>query len=533
MTRHTRTHNWSTHQLLLCSYLSIVCSTADNNNAAAEAYENKWANVRGVNYVPSFSANPIQTWMDYNETTVERELGFAHSLLGLNAVRVFLSLFAWQSAPDLFLARYDHFVQTCANLNIQPLVVLFDDDFFDVDGVNSTAQIAPWVATQTYRHLQWMANPGMPILQQDFAHNWTLCDAYLHDLVGGVRANDSRILGYDIMYEPHRDAPFPGGLPVFIQHVFETVGNLTTVDYTVDQYQDDPIDTETFERGLSFHNYWQYGKWQQCHSHAGDICRDRQAVGAGYFADAQQRNKPVLVSEMGQFDCYCPAAQGFRNAGVGFIMWELMLEHDQFSSFQGLIYANGTFRSEAEAKCLLALGNSNSSGSGNSTCPPSPPPAWCPSNNCTSHRDTDNSFFTWTPTGNPSGHCWDTWHSSEASTTNVHVQDDPPPTLHYCDSASGSVTFTVPPATTKALLIFKSGPDCGIMRISTAGGANITVDTYSDTVLWASAIDIPLASSAVTQEETAVTVQVLGQNNPKSSHNYVQVVGVAVYHSDD
>ena len=46
-------------------------------SAPLTAYSNVWAGIRGVNYVPSFSANPVQTWMDYNPSVVERELGFA------------------------------------------------------------------------------------------------------------------------------------------------------------------------------------------------------------------------------------------------------------------------------------------------------------------------------------------------------------------------------------------------------------------------------------------------------------------------
>lgn len=57
-------------------------------------YTNTWADVRGVNYVPSFSRNPVQTWQDYNASTVNRELSFAAGLK-LNAVRVFLHLFPW------------------------------------------------------------------------------------------------------------------------------------------------------------------------------------------------------------------------------------------------------------------------------------------------------------------------------------------------------------------------------------------------------------------------------------------------------
>ena len=41
-----------------------------------------------VNYVPSFSRNVVQTWLDYDEATVERELTYTQGL-GLNCVLTF------------------------------------------------------------------------------------------------------------------------------------------------------------------------------------------------------------------------------------------------------------------------------------------------------------------------------------------------------------------------------------------------------------------------------------------------------------
>ena len=69
--------------------------------------------MRGVNYVPSYSRNPVEIWADYDAATVERELSYARRL-NLNAVRVFLHMFAWAWDPARFLASYDHFVGACA-----------------------------------------------------------------------------------------------------------------------------------------------------------------------------------------------------------------------------------------------------------------------------------------------------------------------------------------------------------------------------------------------------------------------------------
>ena len=186
----------------LCS-----CPAASDDSRAAlaplatKAYQNEWADVRGVNYVPSYSRNDVQTWADYDEATIERELGYAQSG-GFNAVRVFLSMLPWVADSGTFLSRYDHFVAACAAKGIRPLIVIFDDDFFDVPGVNRTCDIAAWLATKAYQDEKWMANPGMKILAEDTANNWALTDKFLSDLAGSHRSNDKRLLGYDVMNEP-------------------------------------------------------------------------------------------------------------------------------------------------------------------------------------------------------------------------------------------------------------------------------------------------------------------------------------------
>ena len=177
------------------------CNSSSSRLATRAAYSNEWADVRGVNYVPSYSRNDVQTWADYDEATVERELGYAQSA-GFNAVRVFLSMLPWVADNGTFLSRYDHFIAACAAKGIRPLIVIFDDDFFDVPGVNRTSDIPAWLATKAYQTEKWMANPGMNILAEDKANSWALTDKFLGHLAGGHRSNDKRLLGYDVMNEP-------------------------------------------------------------------------------------------------------------------------------------------------------------------------------------------------------------------------------------------------------------------------------------------------------------------------------------------
>ena len=228
-----------------------------------------------------------------------------------------------------------------------------------------------------------------------------------------------------------------------------------------------------------------------------------------YLADAAKRGKPALVSEMGQFNCYCPVSRlcyrelndfvehhflqesclepmilcrasffagmmvraddtsmkprqmialtrvtrravstgctWLAAAGVGFIAWELMMNHDQFASFQGLVYQNGTFRNETERRCIAELATRTT------RCPPIAPlhrQLDAASMNCTWHGDTDDAFR---------GHL-------QPDHTLLEPMDRPAGTaghLKYCDIAHATVAFIVPGDASSAKLFFKRGPDCG------------------------------------------------------------------------
>ena len=119
-------------------------------------------------------------------------------------------------------------------------------------------------------------------------------------------------------------------------------------------------------------------RWRDCAANASDVRAVQAAAAVSQRAAAAALRKPVLVSEFGQAECYCPAAEAVQvcgvpsrrlsagsshpcaaeaaqGAGVGWIAWELITAHDQFGAFQGLLFPNGTARSAAEVECLRRL----------------------------------------------------------------------------------------------------------------------------------------------------------------------------------
>ena len=126
------------------------------------------------------------------------------------------------------------------------------------------------------------------------ANQWLLSHTYLTDVLGGARANDSRVLGYDVMNEPHRQAPWTGGLAGFINASLHFIARTTRVPTTVDAYSQAPANLATIEAGLSIHSYWHYGHPQDCLSN-GAAVRERRRLDSMHTAGVAPFILPLSV----------------------------------------------------------------------------------------------------------------------------------------------------------------------------------------------------------------------------------------------
>lgn len=70
------------------------------------------------------------------------------------------------------------------------------------------------------------------------------------------------------------------------------------------------------------------------------------------FASAGAGGKGVFNSEFGMDGCYCGAVAGLADAGVGWILWELMVGGDVFRNITGIVNPDGSPRSAVEAACI-------------------------------------------------------------------------------------------------------------------------------------------------------------------------------------
>src|SRR6056297_1710972 len=79
---------------------------AERAQVAAEPVD-----VRGALYVPSRAWNTFQMWHDYDESVIERDLGYAERV-NINAIRTWVSFEQWHEDEAALERAIDHFLST-------------------------------------------------------------------------------------------------------------------------------------------------------------------------------------------------------------------------------------------------------------------------------------------------------------------------------------------------------------------------------------------------------------------------------------
>ena len=81
--------------------------------------------VRGALYVPSRAWNTYQMWHEYDETVIERDLGYAEQV-NINALRTWVSYEQWLEDSEKLENHLDHFLGAAEDRGIQVLLGLFE-----------------------------------------------------------------------------------------------------------------------------------------------------------------------------------------------------------------------------------------------------------------------------------------------------------------------------------------------------------------------------------------------------------------------
>eukprot|EP01006_Ploeotia_vitrea_P012478 TRINITY_DN33046_c0_g1_i1.p1 TRINITY_DN33046_c0_g1~~TRINITY_DN33046_c0_g1_i1.p1 ORF type:complete len:339 (+),score=19.64 TRINITY_DN33046_c0_g1_i1:30-1019(+) len=316
-------------QLILAFVVSPVCG-----------YHNELAYVRGANYLPSYSHNDVQTWIDFDAGLVDRELGWARSKLDLNTVRIFLHSLPWKYDRVKFTANLTSLLQSCEKHKLKALFVIFDDDFGNITP-NRT-----FITSGEYKHSNWVPNPGPSITSNSSL--WAPLEAYVDDLLAITKKMPSSVLAFGLMNEPHR-----GGLHPFLSHFGNYISKRLKQHrlpqfLTCDQYFSYCTNPQaTNQTALSLHSY--------------DPPPTLEKQIKAILAQGATSKLPAMVTECANrktdfFEVIMPV---FYKYPIGWIFWELMLGVDQFDKkgnnglvYQGVLYPNGTFYRPEEQDCI-------------------------------------------------------------------------------------------------------------------------------------------------------------------------------------
>jgi hypothetical protein len=167
------------------------------DQARAWADETGWLN--GCNFTPSTAGNQLELWQadTFDPETIDRELGWAAEVAGMNTIRLFLHDLAWQVDGDAFLDRVDHVLQLAAGHGISVMPVLFDGIWDPDPRPGPQRAPRPGIHNST-----WLQGPGAAVVED--RSRWPSLRLYVDAVLGRFGA-DPRVVAWDLFNEP--DSP--------------------------------------------------------------------------------------------------------------------------------------------------------------------------------------------------------------------------------------------------------------------------------------------------------------------------------------
>ena len=260
------------------------------------------AMIRGANYCYAEYGGHLDMWNNYSPAITERDLTYAQRL-GINQIRCFITYQAYQANPDQFRQNLLHLVRTADAHGIGVMPVI---------GYNPQLQ-----------------GPGYPGVEE-----WA---KFLVNTLGP----EPGLAFWDVYNEPD----YPPNQPersaprvAFAKHMAEVFRRLDghtpitigcAYEYTMEQCVD-AVDV------LVYHGYQQTREAVRY-----DIEKARLAGAAAH--------KPVINDEIGcvaRANPYDIAIQEYRDAHVGYYLWELMIVWNGhgWGDVHGIFYPDGTVR---------------------------------------------------------------------------------------------------------------------------------------------------------------------------------------------
>jgi len=154
----------------------------------------------GCNFLPSSSINQIEMFQEntFDITEIRRELSWAKDL-GFNTLRVYLHDLLWQE-KDQFVIRFNKFLDCCKDLEIKPIIVLFDDCHYPLPQLGSQP-----LPVKGVHNSGWKQSPGHEIVREiaslSHSEHAPRLKKFTQEILG-LYKTDNRILMWDLYNEP-------------------------------------------------------------------------------------------------------------------------------------------------------------------------------------------------------------------------------------------------------------------------------------------------------------------------------------------
>lgn len=145
---------------------------------------NKFSDVMGFNYQPSYAYNSYEAWRFFDPVVFDREIGLGKKYFpAMNAIRLWLAYDAFRYEEDRQAENFEEAIKICDKYGCQAVPCLFNcwhDSVMDNGGIYHPQMIpgASWCSTDD------------------------MYDSYIQKIVAAHK-NDKRILLWDICNEPY------------------------------------------------------------------------------------------------------------------------------------------------------------------------------------------------------------------------------------------------------------------------------------------------------------------------------------------
>lgn len=321
----------------------------------------------GCNFTPSSAGNQLELWQaaTFDPATVERELGWAAEVAGMNSIRLFLHDLAWLVDPEGFLDRVERVLALAAAHGISVMPVLFDGIWDPDPRPGPQREPRPRVHNST-----WLQSPGAAVLAD--RGRWPALRPYVEAVLGRF-GGDERVVVWDLWNEPDSPNPAyaprdPAGKRALVADLLEQVW-----DWAVAVDPDQPLTAGVYE-GVAHHPE-RASRVARIALERSDVvsfhCYGPEPVLRRAITGLRTHGRPLLCTEwMARPTSPVSLAEVLHDEGVGAYVWGLVdgRSHTRWSWtswlrpdrpdrvwFHDLLHRDGRPYDEAEVALLRRL----------------------------------------------------------------------------------------------------------------------------------------------------------------------------------